>query len=776
MRPDEIARRKAVQAELDKQPHGLFISVVPRAPRLEWLGGADAQGKQSLAPLLEHWTLHPDPPATVTPDWAPALAPVKLIGQWHTLADLEALLAAIPLAPLTSLKIQYCDQPHVVLPRFLSLLQPNTLRLLELELHLPPKAVPALLTYLSSPRSAGLEYLLLTSMEYMYVLDAGVGKDPDVCKQDAWAAGWVKSSGAPGIKALLAANTSLRAICRNQCGKPKHPFPPACTCAAQRYFGPRPDPGRWHAHDELWAGLERNAEYGRRARSAALRALGVARVLVSAVREEENQADGDGAAPRGTKHLLDLPREVLCHIVRFASGDPVALSSGQVNRLMKYAEDRGALRRVAEVVGEAEEGSDGVEGRVRDAWLSAGGFLWDGPPEPPTATVSTPGHLPPPSTHSTPHDDHPAGYLQLSFATARPGLGWDDDDDENENLLAPLIAFAQVYRHALREVDVGGVLGHEGQRVPCFTVTWYDPVEFHNLVAAIKAARITGLTVRQADTPASVAQLVDHLDTPLMALDIQDVGDDGGGLEALYTSLARFLSTPRSAALHTLAFCPRPHFPVSDLLHALTPAVDARNGALRVICLRGCLATAARCTCLALLAAESPVGEVAEDYDRLEGLLRRNERRTARVHRAALQVLLAARVVLTARAAPDAPPPLPGMTPLMCLPERVASHILMHVMVPALLDALWWYQIDAGVRASPFRVLSLPPEVLCRVLALVADEPALLSPEQVRRICRYVLNARATAGVAAALAEGPEERVRAEWLVRGGMWWGAGCE
>lgn len=83
---------------------------------------------------------------------------------------------------------------------------------------------------------------------------------------------------------------------------------------------------------------------------------------------------------------------------------------------------------------------------------------------------------PPPtvSPYLAPHDDHPAGYLQLSFATAQRGLGWDDDDDESENLLAPLIAFAQVYRHALREVDVGGVLGHEGERVPCFTVTWYD--------------------------------------------------------------------------------------------------------------------------------------------------------------------------------------------------------------------------------------------------------------------------------------------------------------
>lgn len=304
------------------------------------------------------------------------------------LADLEALLACIPRAPLASLKIQYCDQPHVVLPRFLSLLQPNTLRLLELELHLPPKAVPALLTYLSSPRSLGLEYLLLTSMEYMYVLDAGVGKDPDVCNQDAWEAGWVKSIGAPAVTALLAANTSLRAICRNQCGKPKHPFPPECTCKAQRYFGPRPDPGRWHAHDELWTGLDRNAEYGRRARRAALRALGVARVLVSAVRDDADATTAGAEPPRGSKHLLDLPREVLCHIVRFASDDPAALSSGQVNRLMKYAEDRGALKRVAEVV--AVEGSDGVEERVKDAWLAAGGFWWDGPPEPSAAIASTP--------------------------------------------------------------------------------------------------------------------------------------------------------------------------------------------------------------------------------------------------------------------------------------------------------------------------------------------------------------------------------------------------
>ncbi|WOO80417.1 uncharacterized protein LOC62_03G003935 [Vanrija pseudolonga] len=110
----------------------------------------------------------------------------------------------------------------------------------------------------------------------------------------------------------------------------------------------------------------------------------------------------------------------------------------------------------------------------------------------------------------------------------------------------------------------------------------------------------------------------------------------------------------------------------------------------------------------------------------------------------------------------------------MCLPERVASHILMHVMVPALLDALWWYQIDAGVRAAPFRILSLPPELICHVLGLAADEPHLLSVDQVRRICRYVINARAMAGMSAALADGVEDRVRAEWLARGGMWWSAG--
>lgn len=306
-----------------------------------------------------------------------------------------------------------------------------------------------------------------------------------------------------------------------------------------------------------------------------------------------------------------------------------------------------------------------------------------------------------------------------------------------------------------------------------------QPVEFHNLVAAIKAAKITGLTIRQADTPASVAQLVDHLDVPLMSLDIQDLGDDTGPMEQLYTSLARFLSTPRSAALHTLAFCPKPHFLVGDLLHVITPAIEAHNGSLQVVCLRGCLASSLRCNCLSVLAHESPVGKVVEDYDYLESLLRRNAQRTLRVRRAALQVLRAARIVLNGRPAPQedgTPPSLPAVHPLMCLPERVASHILMHVMVPALLDALWWYQIDAGVRAAPFRILSLPPELICHILGLAADEPHLLSVDQVRRICRYVINARAMAGLSTALSDGVEDRVRAEWLVRGGMWWTAGCE
>ena len=146
----------------------------------------------------------------------------------------------------------------------------------------------------------------------------------------------------------------------------------------------------YQVHHRLPLLLQRNRNFTRRIRNAALRALVPARILLhSRPPSDEETAKrvmddiGENRELGNTFRLLDLPREVVYNIVRHTSLDPTAFSSGQFARFRSYAEDRAGLAHMGSVMRERmAKASWGEESRavwqIREEWLRRGGWdKWD---------------------------------------------------------------------------------------------------------------------------------------------------------------------------------------------------------------------------------------------------------------------------------------------------------------------------------------------------------------------------------------------------------------
>lgn len=146
-------------------------------------------------------------------------------------------------------------------------------------------------------------------------------------------------------------------------------------------------------HERLPDLVLRNRFLTRRVRRAALRAIGPARILLHAQSPSDEQTAArvlaevssvsSGSAdtiPRPFR-LLELPPEVLNHIVRHCSQDPYALSGSQFARLRTEAASREELRKMVRLRKERLKGiwekDERVvkEREVREGWLRRG--KWD---------------------------------------------------------------------------------------------------------------------------------------------------------------------------------------------------------------------------------------------------------------------------------------------------------------------------------------------------------------------------------------------------------------
>lgn len=142
----------------------------------------------------------------------------------------------------------------------------------------------------------------------------------------------------------------------------------------------------YQIHQRLPPILERNRRLTRRIRQAALKCLYPARLILTARPRNDHETAqrviqdiGERSTP-DTFRLLDLPPEVIYHIVRHMSDDPFAFSAAQFARLRKYAEDRSTLQKAGESIrnrlnkaGWSEQ--DRVKWEVREEWLKRG--KWD---------------------------------------------------------------------------------------------------------------------------------------------------------------------------------------------------------------------------------------------------------------------------------------------------------------------------------------------------------------------------------------------------------------
>lgn len=137
--------------------------------------------------------------------------------------------------------------------------------------------------------------------------------------------------------------------------------------------------------------LERNRTLTRRIRRATFRALPVARILLCARKPNDQEMakmimHDVGERTNGSSsrfRLLDLPREVLYHIVRHASGDPMAFSEGQFVGLVKHVEEAKSAEKLSRAVKERVrrakwEEDERAVWEVREEWLRRGGWdKWD---------------------------------------------------------------------------------------------------------------------------------------------------------------------------------------------------------------------------------------------------------------------------------------------------------------------------------------------------------------------------------------------------------------
>jgi hypothetical protein len=146
-------------------------------------------------------------------------------------------------------------------------------------------------------------------------------------------------------------------------------------------------------HERLPELVMRNRLLTRRTRRAALRTLAPARILLNALPPSDQETTArvmsevssvstasPGSVPRAFP-LLELPPEVLNHIIRHCSQDPYAMTGSQYARLRSEAGSREELGKMIRLRKERikgiwdKEDLRAREREVREDWLKRG--KWD---------------------------------------------------------------------------------------------------------------------------------------------------------------------------------------------------------------------------------------------------------------------------------------------------------------------------------------------------------------------------------------------------------------
>jgi hypothetical protein len=261
------------------------------------------------------------------------------------------------------------------LAKFLSLLECPSLTELHLSTcKLPPSAADALVDFLKSPRSRGLEYLELNGNRLGV---EGVEKIVDVVEEHHF--GIVQVGVLANEEYQQGSNNGDDAARET----PREGYDPAYEGRQLHHL----------VHERLPELVFRNRFSTRRIRRAALRTIAAARILFNAIEPSDEDTasrvmaevsvstDSTPSPASTTFRILDLPPEVLNHIVRHCSQDPYAMSGSQYARLRSQALSREELGKLLRMRKErlkgifSREEKEIKEREIRDEWLKRG--RWD---------------------------------------------------------------------------------------------------------------------------------------------------------------------------------------------------------------------------------------------------------------------------------------------------------------------------------------------------------------------------------------------------------------
>lgn len=219
------------------------------------------------------------------------------------------------------------------------------LRVLELDMHLPPFVFDALFAFVASERCS-LEHLILNASAYeLPKLAAAIEK------------------GNTTIRTVCAHGGLLGDVDVSGGSRPK------CTCATdwfeRKLLNEMAGPSTSLGMSRLERVLARNAFLALHVvRPAALETLVAARVLLNAASAED--VDDPKGKQRAAPPILELPQELLTHIVGLIP-NPVALSDAQILRILHAAQGKfGALAPYAR-----------NNPRAKEEYLATGGIVWD---------------------------------------------------------------------------------------------------------------------------------------------------------------------------------------------------------------------------------------------------------------------------------------------------------------------------------------------------------------------------------------------------------------
>ncbi|WOO82934.1 uncharacterized protein LOC62_04G006414 [Vanrija pseudolonga] len=289
---------------------------------------------------------------------------------------LPTILRAVDACPLAHLSLVCDPHPYYLERVFWALGTRGPPRSL-MFLHEPEAThVPPIVEFLKSPRSFGLESLVMSG----------------------------RSLTAADLSAIVDAvrdfNPTLSAVNMCEC---KSKRLASCAC-----HGLGDDGEAWDRQvRRLAVYLERNAILTKRVRRAAVRSLVLARVVAGgrsvggvangSAGDEVNGANGsvanrtgndihkaatNGAGADADAHtraapfpLLELPPHLRANIIRHASADPLALTDEQWSKLLSHVEDPASLGRLAAGVCEARTAGITFPLALGE-WLGNGGFWW----------------------------------------------------------------------------------------------------------------------------------------------------------------------------------------------------------------------------------------------------------------------------------------------------------------------------------------------------------------------------------------------------------------